>query len=108
MISLEPHHCPTRAAVFLHFANWEEQLRLHKEDPWGTAVIVAEAGICRTRVTSGASTSASTSVPGRHQGPSEQTCSWPSTPRMLPASACGWGGGSTWAWVGGEGVLAGR
>lgn len=33
VISLEPRYRPTRAAVFLHFANWEEQLRLHKEDP---------------------------------------------------------------------------
>lgn len=96
LISLEPRYRPTRAAVFLHFANGEEQLRLHKEALREQQSAKAEAGIRRAWVP--------LLSPPFSLCPHSLACvrpaasrlvPWPSppTPRTLPASpwvGAGW------------------
>lgn len=100
----EPRYCPTRAAVFLHFADREEQLRLHREALGEQQSVMAEARLRRTwvpllsppfslcpRSLAGIRPAASRLVP------------WPSPPRTLPASPWVGAGCLHQGFVGGRG-----
>lgn len=108
VISLEPHHCPTWAAIFLHFANWEEQLRLHKEDPGngshrGRGRDLPHVGDQPTGLHSSLHPRSLAGI----RDPVSRLVPWPSTPRMLPARLWVGAGQLHLGLGGGEGVLAG-
>ena len=99
----EPRYRPTRAAVFLHFANGEEQLRLHKEALGEQQSAKAEAGIRCSRVPLLSPPFSLCLVPLQASGP-QRADLFPgrAPPRRLPASP----------WVGAgwlhEGFVGGR